>query len=613
VKKREWGGRLVLAAEALPILAAVLFWMASLQGVDPRLMTDLGLISIMPVWFYIALLMLSLSFIYQLFKGRNQALVLAHIATLILLLFGTPQLLYGTLRYAWTWKHIGIVDYILRHGGVDPTLSNLGGYQNWPGFFSFNALLTASAGLQSPLSYAGWGPVFFNLLDLGALVLIFQSLTSDKRLVWLGAWFFYLGNWIGQDYFSPQAMGFFFYLVIIGILLRWFRVIRPLALADIKQRVRVAWISSFIYKFFARSLSSSNPDNSLGRVQRAGLMAIAILFFAVIVSSHQLTPFMAISAIAALSLFQVSRIRRLAILFGVLTTAWIIFMALPFLKGNLYWIIRSIGKLLFSPNTRLSTQIQASAGQVLVADVARWLTALIVVLAIFGLLRRLHHRSWDLPAALLIGSPLLLLPANAYGGEMLFRVYFFALPFLAFCAAGLFFPALAKGRSIPARAAVFGASVLMLAGFSFAAYGREAMNYFTPNEVQAGSYLVQVAPPGSLLFSATWNYPSDFKNYESFQYQSIDGLDKTTALDMLEDPAVEIANKMKGYPDAFLILTRSQEIQVDLTNNLLPGSVAAIETAVRGAPYFTVIYSNPDAIILKLTPGVPVPPDTDDR
>ena len=37
-------------------------------------------------------------------------------------------------------------------------------------------------------------------------------------------------------------------------------------------------------------------------------------------------------------------------------------------------------------------------------------------------------------------SPLPLIVANSYGGEMVFRVYLFALPFVAFFAAASLFP-----------------------------------------------------------------------------------------------------------------------------------------------------------------------------
>src|SRR5207244_11753971 len=72
--------------------------------------------------------------------------------------------------------------------------------------------------------FVDWTPVFFNLIYLGPLYIIFTSATTDKRLVWLGLWFFFLTKWVDQDHFSPQAFDFFLYLVIIAILLKWFKV-----------------------------------------------------------------------------------------------------------------------------------------------------------------------------------------------------------------------------------------------------------------------------------------------------------------------------------------------------------------------------------------------------
>ena len=40
-------------------------------------------------------------------------------------------------------------------------------------------------------------------------------------MVWTGIWLFALGNWIGQDYFSPQAFAFFLYLVVVLVVVRW--------------------------------------------------------------------------------------------------------------------------------------------------------------------------------------------------------------------------------------------------------------------------------------------------------------------------------------------------------------------------------------------------------
>src|SRR5439155_2006425 len=110
--------------------------------------------------------------------------------------------------------------------------SSLSVYNDWPGFFALGALLTKAAGLRSAVEFAGWAPVFFNLAFVVGPYLLFRSFTRDRRLLWVAIWLFVLTNWIGQDYFSPQAMSYFFYLVLIGVCVGCFRRRATIAPAD---------------------------------------------------------------------------------------------------------------------------------------------------------------------------------------------------------------------------------------------------------------------------------------------------------------------------------------------------------------------------------------------
>ena len=228
VRGRPWRGILQL----IPVVVAMLVWGFSLPGIDIRGMTDLGLVSVLTPTVYVALGLLTFSFCFTLLKLDTHWIVPAlHLIALIVIIHGTPAILYDTLRYSWAWKHVGIVDYIQRNGSVDPSMPVLQAYHSWPGFFALVALLTETAGLGSALSFASWGPVFFNILFAGALLFVFRSLTTDMRLVWFAVWLFVASNWVGQDYFSPQAENYFLYLVILGICLHWFRpFISPFAL-----------------------------------------------------------------------------------------------------------------------------------------------------------------------------------------------------------------------------------------------------------------------------------------------------------------------------------------------------------------------------------------------
>ncbi|MDP9472231.1 MAG: hypothetical protein M3Q71_16455 [Chloroflexota bacterium] len=204
-------GRAVQIGELGPIvlvLSAVGLWLGSLGRVDLDQMTDVGLISVLPAPMFVALMVLTTGYVLALRERPLRIpILLLHIAALIFMLYGVATLLEDVPRFQGGWKHAGVIDYIIRTGDVDPRID---AYFNWPGFFILGASVTEVSGFQSPMSLVDWAPVAFNLLYLGPLWMIFSSMTNDRRLIWLALWFFYATNWIGQDYFSPQALNYFF-------------------------------------------------------------------------------------------------------------------------------------------------------------------------------------------------------------------------------------------------------------------------------------------------------------------------------------------------------------------------------------------------------------------
>lgn len=128
----------------------------------------------------------------------------AHVATFIVLIHGTPAVLYGTVRYAWSYKHLGVVEYILRTGAVDPGLEVNGIYHNWPGFFAASALVSEVGGPGAAFTVALWAPVAFNLILFLVLRYVYRGLTDRSDVVWLALVIFFSITWVGQDYFSPR-------------------------------------------------------------------------------------------------------------------------------------------------------------------------------------------------------------------------------------------------------------------------------------------------------------------------------------------------------------------------------------------------------------------------
>lgn len=596
----------LLLETLLPLVAIVwslVLWGYSIVDIDPRTMGPLGLVSAFSLASYLGIVLLTISFAMTLHRGRSSTWLLwAHVATFIFMIHGAPPLIYDTLRYSWAWKHLGVVDYIQRLGQVDPNASVLSAYHNWPGFFTFFAYLFEVAGIKNVVGFASWAPVFFNLLTTGALVLIFKASTNDRRLIWQGVWFYFLANWVGQDYFAPQTLNYFLHLVIIGVCLAWFRSeIQPGE--QINRRWRfVQPLFDFLYDLRQRAAASDAQELKPPPVQRVALLLLVITLFVVIVTSHQLTPIMTILAVSALVLFQRCRATSLPLLMIVIASIWIVYGAIYFVQGNLFSLFKTFGSVTSNVEANLIDLSQTSSAQQVVALAGRGLTIAVLVLSLLGCIQRIRRNKWDLSLMLLAFAPFLMLSANGYGGEVVFRVYLFAMPFLAFFMAALLYPTIDKGNSRWMIVVNVVLSLLIFTGFNFAYFGKDRIYFFSRDEENAARYLYQVAPPNSLLIEGSPNYPSKFQNYEYFTYVPISREHKDTQKRVLADPVGVLSRWMSNqdFAKSYLIITESQKQEVDLLpDRMAPGSLDKIEQSLLTSPNFKVIYENEDARIFE--------------
>jgi hypothetical protein len=275
-------------------------------------------------------------------------------------------------------------------------------------------------------------------------------------------------------------------------------------------------------------------------------------------------------------------------------------MGVTFLQGNIGWITRSIGTLTGNVSSNFHSLSQASHGQVLVAWMNRALTGSVGLLAFLGFLRRFKAGTWDMASILLVIAPIPMVPANAYGGEMIFRVYFFALPFMAFLAAGIFFPTPHNGRSLQTFAGTAVICLGLLVGFFFGYYGKEQINYFSTQEMQASEFLVNKAPRGSLVITGTAFWPVDYQNYEARKYLAISTLRGSQVESILKDPVHQLLGYAKGSRTAFIVFSRSQILQVNSAAILPPGSLGILKSKLGQSPEYKVVFQNSDATIFQV-------------
>lgn len=596
-RQRTLSQALRLSGHGVVLALALALWLVSLQHVNPERMGDYGLITLLPATFYAALGVLTVSFGLCVVSGRpNRALLLGHVALLIVFIHATPPILYSTVRYAWTYKHVGIVDYILRHGTVDPTIGYLGVYHDWPGFFAVAAFLTQVTGFSSALSLAGWAPVFVDLVTVSGLLLLYSSFTSDRRQQWAAVWVFSLGNWVGQDYFSPQALCYVLYLVVLGICLRWFRA--P------PSHPRIATLSAMKHpvaavRTYLGSILASRTDSGPTTFSRrdGGLMIVLILSLVVIVSSHQLTPFMTISGLTALVLVGVVRTRWLPVLMVAMTVSWILYPAAPFLHSNTRMIVASLGQLVGNIDAGLSPLAHVPPSQVFVARVARFMTGFLLVLPAVGLIRRLRRGYRDIACILITVSPIVWIAATRYGHEILFRVFLFALPGAAFLSAMALFPRPDIGRSWRGALLLVVSSLLLLSGLCITYYGQEKMNYFAPDEVAAVRYFDRTAPAGSLLIEGSSNSPIPFELYERFTYLAITDQTDKQRLSVTRHPVRVLRRWMRGYPAAYVLITRAQKAEARIMGDLPSGALDRLQRKLSRSTHFTIVYRSPNAVL----------------
>src|SRR5262249_39319292 len=153
--------------------------------------------------------------------------------------------------------------------------------------------------------------------------MIFASATTNKRLIWLGLWVFYLTNWVGQDYFSPQGLNLFLYLVIIAMFVKWFKVsVNQLSPVREPSSQPSGFLSQALYGFFDWLKA---PDPSVTTVrswQNWALLASLILIFGLVIYSHPLTPFFVLVSVSALVIFRRCRPCWLPILMVIMNVAW---------------------------------------------------------------------------------------------------------------------------------------------------------------------------------------------------------------------------------------------------------------------------------------------------
>ncbi|GAC1389415.1 MAG: hypothetical protein NVS4B11_03690 [Ktedonobacteraceae bacterium] len=586
----------------LPLLALFL-WSISLQTISLNDMNDLGLISALAPRIIVALGILVVSFALTLQRREVRISLLAfQLICIILMLYATPNLIEALPRFPPVYRSAGYTDYIMQTGTVAPRLDF---YFNVPGFYVLSAFFTKVFGYSTILSYASWAPFFNNLIYAAPMYTIFTSITTNKRLAWLSLLFFYLTKWIGQDAFSPQGLNFFLYLVIVMILLKWFRM-------PSRKQVQLGKDASLVQKFFVWLKAPDPQSPSIEPWQRRGLLCVLLLIFGLAVFSHPLTPLFTLLSVFMLVIFRRCHPFWLPILMLAMTAFWDFVIAGSYVSQH-FNLLASLGNLFGNVPTSITTgKLSGDALYHVIATMRLYMTVLLWFLAFLGGIKRLRQGKRDITPILLAIAGFPLIAAQGYGGEMLLRIYLFTEPFMCFFAASLLFDnSMVIARTPTHMRAMFPwrtvtiivANLFLLGSFFFTGYGDARVDYVSYGEWNAVQYLYQIAPTNAFILDS-WDYcPLFFKDYAKYDIQSLNSDVPNAVIHTNTNEIIQLIEN-EGKPSSYIIFSQEDQVYTTSYSGLPGDTLQRLETHLLQTGKFKLLYRNSDAQILQFVGNI---------
>lgn len=551
-------------ARALLTVVALVLGLVSLLGATGAGIGPWGLITALPVAYFVSLGLLALSFLLNISSPRfSVPLAVVQALCLTILLDTAPEIIEAIPRFATSWLHAGFTDFIAHTGRA---AVNVDARFSWPSFFAGSAILSKGAGLPSATYFLRWWPVCIDALYLLPLWAIAVRLLPTRRHAALVLFLFPLLNWVGQDYYSPQSVGFLLYLVFVTIVLYAFP-----GDAGAGQPVQAAWLDG-------------EADDRTTELRRVAMLVALVLLSLAMATGHQLTPIVAALALIGLVLLRRTSLRAFSPLVLLITVGWICYGAVAFWSGHTGQVFGGLGHIWSNIYRDLVERVAGSTAHVDITTLrsalaaVSWLTAL----GGFFIARRANVDRW-IPAILTVAA-VPVLGGQSYGGEALLRVYLMSLPGVV-----VLLSVVLLRRAPTVRILLLTATLgLLIPTFLLARWGNESFEQVKAPEISAMRWVYRHVPAHATLVSLSPQIAWEFADVTKYQYET--RLDEFAYQDAY---TLELAfgAQRRGY----VIITDS-EVQYGIQDyGLRPDWATLVREKMAGSELFRLIYRNPDA------------------
>lgn len=443
---------------------------------------DYGLVYGLNPIFYVALIIVVLSFFLTIKKNPNNTiLILLHLISLVSFLALVPLLLEGTPRFPYNFESARSIDYIIQNGFSSS--ENIE-YQSWPGIFYYGTFFSLVVGI-SLKNLLIINPFIFLIIDMFILFLIYSTFLN-RREVWAA---FLIGNTI---YFTPAL---YFVPGTLGALMILFALMIILRFEILDKRSSMA------------------------------IKLLFVIFSLAAVISHFLSSlylFMALFFFFLLSLIYKKQVSQAFLMVFVFIAAFQIYVAGSY---SLDVISRSILQAFDLESIFFLTQGMGYSGSQAHADLVnlRIISALILsALALTGfayeffIQKKRSFKTVLLPTWLVANSSMTLV--TAYSGEIISRTFSASSGILNMLAAKMI-----ENKYLSYILLLF---IIILSPLTvFIAYGNEAVDYVSPAEISGSTFLHTYSPEKSVvrsLIPRAWSahYSSNLE-WQNLKYSPI--------------------------------------------------------------------------------------------
>lgn len=516
------------------------------------------------------------------------------LAVPVVVLGGSIQLAqaitYGMPTVMAAARHIGVLEYIRRWGGTNPTADI---FQTWSGLFAGGAWVADVGGIDNAMTIAAWVPVLLAFSTTIAVGVLAANWLPGNRRPWIAAFLTAMTGSLNTTYFSPQSVGILMSLVILVL------AVGPL------RRTAVT--------------TDDGPRTTVLRPRRVGLSRIIAItaIGIVLVVTHQISPYLTVAALVTLVVFRLLRPWWLPVV--VLVPA----IGFAMLNGDVlgkFLSLAAVGKVLdnVQPPSHDMTVLPKPLVTRLAFDVpAVALIVLGLVAVLTVLMRRDRVHCGLLTAA---ASPISLLVATNYGQEGIFRVVLFATPWIAILAAGLPRPsgrfawagALLERTFRPTAVTAVFAAAAVAAMVAVGAFGQTALdwNRVPPRSQSAATQFYDATAPkgsvmlltgsanavpsntGSRYFDVGWLSREVLGDYPGPRgYDAVDDVSEMTRSLVLEWPATQyyamVAEPFGAYDERYGYQTEADYQRV--------------RAAMADSPYWKRVWGSGTTTVYRIT------------